>query len=116
MWSTHTPPTTQHPANPEGGPCNGRLRHGSQRRDAVAGRKRGTALRRRDVGIDDEVIVAIDEAVVVEVPVVVAEDTAVLTDVAVDAEVVVAVEQAVHIGVAAPGVHDQRIAGSDALP
>src|SRR5205814_5657247 len=58
-----------------------------------------------DVGIDDEIIVAVNSAVVIEVAI--GEPVGGAADVRVDGEVVVAVEHSVEIGVAAPGVLDE---------
>ncbi len=64
-------------------------------------------------GVNEEVVVGVDEAVVVEVAVVVSFG---LSDVAgVDEEVVVGVDEAIEVGVAVPGVLDEDGVGVDGL-
>src|SRR5256885_1787051 len=85
-------------------------------RNAAADHKRVGRRTGVPVGVDDRVIVAVDRSVVVKVAVEIAPDQAVLIEVLVDGGVVVAIEGSVQNGVAAPGVHDKLIAGSDRLP
>src|SRR5256885_14982270 len=67
------------------------------------------------VAVDDEVIVAVDGAVEIEVAVVEVKDAAVLVEVRIDLEVVVAVECSVEVRVAAVGVLDQHRGAIDGL-
>src|SRR5256885_8229219 len=73
-------------------------------------RRRGADV---PVGVDDEIIVAVDVAIVIEITVEEGEDAAGLVEMAVDLEVVVAVERAVEVGIAAPGVHDHDVAAGE---
>src|SRR5438067_1067251 len=65
------------------------------------------------VGIDDEIIVAVDVAIVIEITVVEAEDAAGLVEVAVDLEVIVAVKRPIQVRIAAPRVHDHDVAAGE---
>src|SRR5438874_8020336 len=53
-----------------------------------------------DVGIDQEVVVSVDRAVVVEIPVEVREGSSVQADMRVDLKLIVAVDGTVEVGIA----------------
>ena len=72
-----------------------------------------TGLGEGDVGIDAEIVVAVQLTVEIQVAVVEAEDDAGVENVGVDVEVVVAVELTIEIGVAAPGLFDENVGGGD---
>src|SRR5687767_10944397 len=107
--TSYTTTTPQHRETQHDRPDSPRLRDTHYPR----GPHRRAVLRGQDVGINDEIVIAVDLAVVIEVAELIAKDAAALQHVRVDPKVIVAVQFTVQIGVAAPGVHHEHVAAVD---
>src|SRR5262245_36632926 len=67
-------------------------------------------------GIDQEVVIAVDFTVEIEIAVAESEDQSAVLDIGVDVEVIVAVELSVQVGIAVPGVLDEHGGSVNCLP